>query len=111
MSGMWFWVWSALVVGTLVGAFFLARHLWRSVRGLGRELARASQVAGEMSARADELSRQLAEAQPSTAPTLFDDPVVLRERVDLLRAQKAERREERRRRDEQVWSRWRRFNA
>ena len=67
---MWFWVWTLLVVGTLVGAFFLARHLWRSVKGLGRELSRASQVAADMSARADELSRALEEAQPSTAPTL-----------------------------------------
>jgi hypothetical protein len=94
-----------------VGAFFLARRLWRSVKGLGRELSRASQVAADMSARADELSRALEEAQPSTAPTLFDDPVVLQERVDLLRAERAERRVQRRRRDEQVWSRWRRFNA
>jgi hypothetical protein len=108
---MWFWIWTALVVGTLVGAFFLARHLWRSVKGLGRELSHASQVAGEMSARADELSRRLADAQPSTAPTLFDDPVELRVRVDELRERRAERREERRRRGEQVWSRWRRFNA
>ena len=108
---MWFWVWTLLVVGTLVGAFFLARRLWRSVKALGRELSRASQVAADMSARADELSRALEEAQPSTAPTLFDDPVVLQERVDLLRAERAERRVLRRRRDEQVWSRWRRFNA
>lgn len=108
---MWFWIWTLLVVGTLVGAFFLARRLWRSVKGLGRELSRASQVAADLSARADELSRALEEAQPSTAPTLFDDPVVLQERVDLLRAERAERRVLRRRRDEQVWSRWRRFNA
>lgn len=108
---MWFWVWTLLVVGTLVGAFFLARRLWRSVKGLGRELSRASQVAADLSARADELSRALEDAQPSTAPTLFDDPVVLQERVDLLRAERAERRVLRRRRDEQVWSRWRRFNA
>jgi hypothetical protein len=108
---MWFWVWTLLVVGTLVGAFFLARRLWRSVKGLGRELSRASRVAADMSARADELSRAVEEAQPSTAPTLFDDPVVLQERVDLLRAERAERRVQRRRRDEQVWSRWRRFNA
>ncbi|MFJ2519579.1 hypothetical protein ACIOWF_11470 [Cellulosimicrobium cellulans] len=108
---MWFWVWTLLVVGTLVGAFFLARRLWRSVKGLGRELSRASQVAADLSARADELSRALEEAQPSTAPTLFDDPVVLQERVDLLRAERAKRRVLRRRRDEQVWSRWRRFNA
>ncbi|MFD4991995.1 hypothetical protein ACFWH7_09380 [Cellulosimicrobium cellulans] len=108
---MWFWIWTLLVVGTLVGAFFLARRLWRSMKGLGRELSRASQVAADLSARADELSRALEEAQPSTAPTLFDDPVVLQERVDLLRAERAERRVLRRRRDEQVWSRWRRFNA
>lgn len=108
---MWFWVWTLLVVGTLVGAFLLARRLWRSVKALGRELSRASQVAAQMSARADELSRRLEAEQPSTAPTLFEDPVVLRERVDVLRADREERRADRRRRDEQVWARWRRFNA
>lgn len=108
---MWFWVWTVLVVGALVGAFFLARRLWRSVRGLGRELSRASEVAARMGARADELSRALQEAQPSTAPTLFEDPVVLQERVDVLRARRVDRRADRRRRDELVWSRWRRFNA
>lgn len=108
---MWFWVWTLLVVGTLVGAFFLARRLWRSVKGLGRELSRASQVAADLGARADELARAQQEVQPSTAPTLFDDPVELRARVDVLRADREERRVQRRRRDEQVWSRWRRFNA
>lgn len=108
---MWFWVWTLLVVGTLVGAFFLARRLWRSVKGLCRELSRASQVASEMGVRADELARRLEAEQPSTAPTLDDDPVVLRERVDALRAERAERRVLRRQRDERVWARWRRFNA
>jgi hypothetical protein len=108
---MWFWVWTLLVVGTLVGAFFLARRLWRSVKGLGRELARASQVASDLGTRADEIARRLEAEQPSTAPTLYDDPVVLRERVDALRAEKAGRRVLRRQRDEQVWARWRRFNA
>ncbi|MBD5787469.1 hypothetical protein IF650_14955 [Cellulosimicrobium terreum] len=108
---MWFWVWTFLVVSTAVGAFFLARRLWRSVKALGREAARASQVAAELGTTADELSRRLAAEQPSTAPTLFDDPVVLRERVDALRASRAERRGLRRVRDERVWARWRRFNA
>ncbi|OLT49512.1 hypothetical protein [Cellulosimicrobium sp. CUA-896] len=108
---MWFWVWTLLVVGTLVGAFLLGRRLWRSVRELGRELSRASEVASELGARAEELSRRLEAAQPSTAPTLFDDPVELRHRVHALRADRHERRGERRRRDERVWARWRRFNA
>jgi hypothetical protein len=108
---MWFWVWTLLVVGTLVGAFLLGRRLWRSVRALGRELSRASQVASELGARAEELSRRLEAQQPSTAPTLFDDPAELRRRVDVLRADRADRRVERRRRDEQAWARWRRFNA
>ncbi|MCB7137510.1 hypothetical protein [Cellulosimicrobium marinum] len=108
---MWFWVWALLVVGTVVGAFFLARRLWRSVRELGRELGRASQVAADLGAKADELARRIESEQPSTAPTLFDDPDVLHERVAALRAERVDRRAARRRRDEQVWARWRRFNA
>ncbi|MBD8077811.1 hypothetical protein [Cellulosimicrobium arenosum] len=108
---MWFWVWTLLVVGTLVGAFFLGRRLWRSLKALGRELSRASQVASELGARVDELSRQQAESAPSTGPTLFDDPEVLQARVAALRGERAERRVVRRRRDEKVWARWRVFNA
>ncbi|WP_069388128.1 hypothetical protein [Cellulosimicrobium cellulans] len=108
---MWFWVWTLLVASTLVGAFLLGRRLWRSVRALGHELSRAVGVASELGARAEELSRRLEAQQPSTAPTLYDDPVELRLRVDALRADREDRRDERRRRDEQVWARWRRFNA
>jgi hypothetical protein len=108
---MWFWVWTLLVAGTLVGAFVLGRRLWRSVRELGRELSRAAQVASELGARAEELSRRLEAQQPSTAPTLFEDPVELRHRVQALRADREERRAVRRDRDERVWVRWRRFNA
>ncbi|WP_143556696.1 hypothetical protein [Sanguibacter antarcticus] len=35
---MWFWIWCALVVGSLTGAFFLGRSLWRKVKALTRAL-------------------------------------------------------------------------
>ncbi|MCZ2261628.1 hypothetical protein, partial [Isoptericola sp. QY 916] len=78
---MWGWIWAGLVVATLVGAFFLGRHLWRTgVRAL-REASRAGEVLGSA---ADRISAAVAEAEAhrvDTSPTLFDDPVVLRERV------------------------------
>jgi hypothetical protein len=108
---MWFIVWSVLVVGTLVGAFFLGRDLWRSAKALFAQMAESAQVMDRFAQRTDELSAQVAAAQPSTAPTLFDDPVVLHERVQVLRAERAERRGRRRARNAATWDRWRRFNA
>ena len=52
---MWFWVWTLLIVGSLVGAFFLARSLWRSAKSLLEELSRASARIGESSDRLQEL--------------------------------------------------------
>ncbi len=36
---MWFTIWSVLVVGTLVGAFFLGRDLWRKAKALLRQMS------------------------------------------------------------------------
>jgi hypothetical protein len=108
---MWFIVWSVLVVGTLVGAFFLGRDLWRKARALLAQMSESAQVMDRFAQRADELTAVAAAAQPSTAPTLFDDPVVLHERVEELRAQRAARKVERRARNTATWDRWRRFNA
>lgn len=107
---MWFWVWTVLVVGTLVGAFFLGRDLWRRAKALGRELARASEVLDRLQARADELTAQAAREAVPTGPTLFDDPDVLRERVEARRAARADRRAARQARREVVWQRWTHFN-
>ena len=108
---MWFTVWSVLVVGTLVGAFFLGRDLWRKAKALLRQVSEASVVMDRFAQRTDETTAALAASAPSTAPTLFDDPVLLHERVEELRAQRAERRAGRRTRNKVTWDRWRRFNA
>ena len=108
---MWFTIWSVLVVGTLVGAFFLGRDLWRKAMALLAQVSESSMVLDRFARRTDELTAAASAAQPSTAPTLFDDPVVLHERVEELRAQRAGRRAARRTRNEVTWDRWRRFNA
>lgn len=102
---MFFWLWTLLVVGTLVGAFFLGRRLWRSALGLGRELARAGEVADELARRVAELEEIAARDRPSTAPTLFDDPGPLRLRREELRAQRLARRARR----VEVTRRWRAY--
>ncbi|MBU4213293.1 MAG: hypothetical protein KJ792_01400 [Actinobacteria bacterium] len=53
---MWWAVWTVLVVGTLVGAFFLGRSLWRRSVALGHELARAGRAAEQLSDRVAELA-------------------------------------------------------
>lgn len=53
---IWWLVWTVLVVGTLVGAFFLARDLWRRAVALGAELGRASDAAARLSEQVAELS-------------------------------------------------------
>ncbi|MBE7700367.1 hypothetical protein H9623_08625 [Oerskovia sp. Sa1BUA8] len=108
---MWFTIWSVLVVGTLVGAFFLGRDLWRKAKALLRQVSEASVVMDRFAQRTDEITAALQASQPSTAPTLFDDPEPLRERVEELREQRAERRALRRTRNQETWVRWRRFNA
>ncbi|CAM5778466.1 hypothetical protein [Cellulomonas persica] len=92
---MWFALWSVLVVGTLVGAFFLARRLWRSVVALGRELARAGEAASELATRAEQLAELAARERPDTSATLFTDRDELRAAVWRLRADRRARREAR----------------
>ncbi|MCK9793606.1 hypothetical protein M1843_07600 [Isoptericola sp. 4D.3] len=103
---MWGWIWAGLVVGTLVGAFFLGRHLWRAAR---RALAEASRAGEVLGSAADRMSAAVAEAEAQradTSPTLFDDPVVLRERVAELRRARAARAAVRRERQAVTWRRW-----
>ena len=108
---MWFIIWSVLVVGTLAGAFFLGRDLWRKAKALLAQMAEASVVMERFAQRTDEVTAALQASAPSTAPTLFDDPELLHERVEQLRAERAERRVHRTTRDKVTWDRWRRFNA
>lgn len=89
---MWWWlIWSTLVLGTLVGAFFLLRDLWRKAMTFLRALSDAGDLAG---AAAQRISDAVDDAQanaPDTSPTLFADPVELRNKVTLLREERADR--------------------
>ncbi|MBT0995153.1 hypothetical protein KIN34_12760 [Cellulomonas sp. DKR-3] len=89
---LWFLLWTVLVLGTLAGAFFLGRRLWRSTLALGRELGRASEVLAVLADRADELARLARENAPDTGPTLFGDRDELRDVRDRLRTEREERR-------------------
>jgi len=89
---LWFTVWTVLVLATLAGAFLVGRRLWRSAVGLGREMARAGDVAQRLSARAAELEAQARAAGVEVRPALGRDPQEVRDRVELLRAVRREHR-------------------
>ena len=61
---LWFSVWFVLVVGTLVGAFVLGRRLWRSARGLLRELENASALLERLDALQEEAARRFPPPEP-----------------------------------------------
>lgn len=103
---LWFTVWTVLVVGTLVGAFFLLRHLYRSGKALAVELGRASEAMAEVADRTAELTAE-AEARAVPAPVDLSDPEPARRRRDETLAVKARRREARALRHEETYRRWR----
>lgn len=88
---MWWAIWCVLVVGTLVGAFFLARDLWRKGVALARAAGEAGRALGDASARIAEAVDHAQANPPDTSPTLFDDPTTLRERVAAQRRARAAR--------------------
>jgi len=103
---MWGWIWAGLVVGALVGAFFLGRHLWRAGMRTLREASRAGEVLGSAAERISAAVAQAEAQRADTSPTLFDDPVVVRARVAGRRRLKAERAAARRGRQADTWRRW-----
>ncbi|WP_448060734.1 hypothetical protein [Cellulomonas hominis] len=104
---LWFAVWSLLVVGTLVAAFFLARDLWRKARALLAELERASGVLAAVADRAAELAEQAeAVAGADAGPDLFHDRDELRARRDRLRRERNERRARREARHKETIAGW-----
>ncbi|MEU4364879.1 hypothetical protein [Promicromonospora sp. NPDC023987] len=109
---MWFWVWTLLIVGSLVGAFFLARYLWRSAMGLMEELGRASRRIGESADRLQKLSDQAREAATSqhAGPSLFDDVTIHYQRAHAQRAARGVRKDARRARHVVTWQKWKHFN-
>lgn len=96
---LWWILWTVLVVGTVVGGFFLVRHVVRSAKALGAELARATEVAERLEERVAELTEAAAAAHP-VEPVNVDDPeraqrgrAAAREVMDRRRARRDERRE------------------
>ncbi|NCT90719.1 hypothetical protein GXB85_07140 [Cellulomonas sp. APG4] len=105
---LWFTVWTVLVVGTLVGAFFLLRDLYRKARALLVELERAADVLGQVAERAEELAATLPLTSP--APVELADPGPARARRALARLATARRRAARAERHERTYARWRAFS-
>lgn len=106
---LWFSVWSVLVVGTLVGAFFLGRRLWRSGLALGRELANAAQTWEQLADRLAELQALAAEHPVDTGPTVLSPRGPLVERRAALREQRLARRAEREQRHWRTRQSWRAY--
>ncbi|WP_425953655.1 hypothetical protein [Xylanimonas sp. McL0601] len=88
---MWWLLWGVLVLGTLVGAFFLGRDLWRKGVAFLRAAGEASERLAVASARIGDAVEQAQANAPDTGPTLFDDPTTLYARVAAQRAARAGR--------------------
>lgn len=106
---LWFILWAVLVVGALVGAFFLLRDVYRSGRALVEAGGRAADVVGEAADHAADLA---AAAQAGWTPlaVVLDDPAPARERRTVTAAASARRRAARRARHEATYERWRAFS-
>jgi hypothetical protein len=89
---LWFSVWTVLVIAALVGAFFVARRLWRSGVALVTELGRAAEVVEQLATRVEELQAAAAALRPDTGPTVFADPGEMYDRYAELRVAAAGRR-------------------
>lgn len=106
---LWFTVWTLLVVGTLVGAFFLGRHLYRSARALIAELGRAADVFSQVADRAEELADAARDRSPLTPVDLSDPEPARARRADAAVATHR-RRQTRAARHEAAYERWRSFS-
>lgn len=104
---LWFTVWTALVVGTLVGAFWLGRDLWRKAMALLAELGRAADVLARLggASRGDDVDRRA----PAHAQ-LFADREPLRAHLEQLRRERDERAGRRAERHRATYGRWRAYS-
>lgn len=100
---MWFWIWTALVLGALAAGFLAWRHVWRRGKGFLRELGtsgdRLGDVLGEATARTD----ARLDAMEPVHVTVGDDPASLRQAIEERRARA---RAHRARPRPEVWERW-----
>lgn len=100
---LWFTVWTLLIVGSLVGAFFLLRSVYRSGRALLAELERAADLLTRLAERSSEL------AGTSPAPVELMDPGPARARLDQARLARLRRRARRMQRHQVAYRRWQAF--
>ncbi len=100
---VWFGVWSVLVVGSLVGGFFLLRHVYRSAKALLAALEELSEALG----RLDEQVAALGAAVGSTpAAVELEDDGPARARVLAARQARVARRLRVAERREATYRRW-----
>jgi len=105
---LWFAVWTVLVAGTVLGAFFLGRDLWRKGAALLSELGRAADALGRLG-DATERSAGVDSVRPIRAQ-LFADRTALRARFDELRTERRERALRRAERHVATYARWRAYS-
>lgn len=99
---LWLVLWTFLVVGTIVGAFFLLRSVFRSGKALVHELERAADVLGAVADRAEAL--QANATQPAPVELLDPEPARLRMAQRRLRhLARRRRRDERHARTQARW--------
>ena len=105
---LWFWIWTSLVVGTLVGAFFLGRHVYRSGKALIVEAGRAGEIVGALAERVSELEERAPEHP--VRPVDLADREAARRGWDEAGTVRAARRLRRRLRYQRTYQRWRSFS-
>ena len=107
---LWFLIWATLVIGTLVGAFFLGRDLWRKGRALADELERGAHLFGELAERMDSLTADAADEAMRTRRDPFADPVRARATLAAARERREVRRDAREERHLRTFERWKGFS-
>lgn len=95
----WFILWTCLLGGTLVGAFFLAQDLFRKASGVFEELGNA---AGAL----ERLEQPVPTVDPPTS-SVGEDPVVVRQRLDELRQRRRVRHAQRQKTHARTYRQWR----
>ena len=87
----WLLLWLVLLVGGAVLVGLRVRSTWRSVKALGAEVGRATEVLTALETQADRL-REATEAVDA-APAVTQDPRLLRAEYRRRRAEQAARRQ------------------